>query len=59
MILLRSVVKKLALLELLTHVRNVFSGLVLAGTQLRMEQSPTVVAVDRRGLLVLGQCFDF
>ena len=53
------IVEKLALLELLTHVRNVFSGLVLAGTQLRMEQSPTVVAVDRRGLLVLGRCFDF
>ena len=55
----RFIVEKLALLELLTHVRNVFSGLVLAGTQLRMEQSATVAAVDRRGLLVLGRCFDF
>ena len=27
--------------------------------QLRMEQPPTVVVVDRRGLLVLGRCFDF
>ena len=44
---------KLALLDLLTHVRNVFSGLVLAGTLLRMEQPPTVVVVDRR-----GRCFD-
>ena len=41
---------KLATLDLLTHVRNVFSGLVLAGTQSRMEQTPTVVVVERRGL---------
>ena len=45
----RFIVEKLALLDLLTHVRNVFSGLVLAGTLLRMEQPPTVVVVDRRG----------
>ena len=44
------IVEKLALLDLITHVRNVFSGLVLAGTLLRMEQPPTVVVVDRRGL---------
>ena len=50
----RFILEKLALLDLLTHVRNVFSGLVLAGTLLRMEQPPTVVVVDRR-----GRCFDF
>ena len=51
--------EKLASLDLVTHVRNVFSCLVLARTQLRMEQPPTVVLVERRGLLVLGRCFDF
>ena len=33
--------------------------LLLAGTQLRMEQPPRAAVVDRKGLLVLGRCFDF